>query len=1233
MQFNVISISDFHFLGESMKRVSNSFLITTSFLLLLPTLLFAQSWATQVSGTTQTLNDVTFVNENYGWAVGNYGTMLHTTNGGTTWTAQTSGSGSWLYGVFFINSNLGWEVGNNGTIIHTTDGGTSWSGQSSGTTWTLNGVTFIDANYGWAVGGDDMLNQACVIVRTTNGGASWSEQTSGTTKRLYSVDFISANIGWAVGQEGTILHTTDGGTTWIPQTSGTGAWLYRVTFVDANSGWAVGGGGAIVHTTNGGTTWITQTSSTGAELYGVTFVNANNGWAVGWSGIIIHTTDGGTTWTAQSSGTSQSLNGIASIGSNNVWTVGDEGTILRYNDGLPIITLQRPNGGEQWRVGESQNITWTSANLSGNVTIQLKTAYPSGSWSSIATDIANTGSYNWTVSSPVSNMARIRIFATTSPTVGDTSNANFGILNQCAPEWCQQYSGTDATMKGVACAGTSDGWTVGPGGTVFHTSDAGYTWSAQTSGTTVDLNGICFTDSNNGWIVGYNGTILHATNGGQSWSSQTSGTTLPLYSVTFIDSNNGWAVGGYYDGYNEICLDIILHTTNGGQTWGTQRNGTSVLKGVMFTSLTGGWSWGSYYDYYAGGDIPTLLQTTNGGQTWNYTDAYFPNPDPESPYTNYHMLPTDVKFTSATNGWVAGTKGYMTGYGYWWQTPTVCHTTNGGVTWTEQPQGGYTINHMTFLNDNLGWLVGNNGIILNTTNGGTNWTTQSSGITQSLYDVFVTSSNSGWAVGAAGAILHHQPMAMFTVLSPNGGEILQIGNSQAISWTSQAAPENVELTINRNYPNGLWETIASSIANTGSYSWNATGPSTLLGRVRIRSVSNPGTYDVSDTSFAIVTQSPQPLTPDSSTLLLLHLDNSTDGAQGEVAQQAPGITFKAGRFQNAAGFAAGSHLTYLANGNMNSVCGTQEFWIRPTWNGNDSKRHVILSWGAGGGLMFFKTQQNTLLMMFNRWAPNGIPEFFAGGCSISNWLANQWHHVAFTWNADFVQIYIDGQRVAQTPTTITLPSITETTFQIGNDMAEANSDNLGATVDEFRISDCVRTSEELYLSYLNGLAVVALEMSPDSLHLNLADTSSCSLSVVSDMGVIAYPKTAATWLSSDTTVARVSFDGTITAISGGRAVITATVQDQSDSVIVLVSSPQPPDAPNDVVITPLPPHIKLTWSPITGTGIQYQVYRDSSTTGTFDLLIGSTADTSFVDSNAVTSSNQARFYQVHSVKP
>ena len=60
--------------------------------------------------------------------------------------------GNNLFAVFFTDANTGTAVGDYGTILRTTNGGVNWVSQSSGTTEYLNAVSLTDDNTGTAVG-------------------------------------------------------------------------------------------------------------------------------------------------------------------------------------------------------------------------------------------------------------------------------------------------------------------------------------------------------------------------------------------------------------------------------------------------------------------------------------------------------------------------------------------------------------------------------------------------------------------------------------------------------------------------------------------------------------------------------------------------------------------------------------------------------------------------------------------------------------------------------------------------------------------------------------------------------------------------------------------------------------------------------------------------------------------------------------------------------------------------
>ena len=155
------------------------------------------------------LTDVCFVDASHGWAVGLFGTILATSDGGVTWTSQASGTYQTLYTVCFVDTSHGWAAGYQGTILSTTDGGATWipyTGDADYTRTPIFDVAFVDALHGWAV----TESSGDTILATSDGGATWTEK-SVPYGRLRALAFADAMHGWAVGQAGNVVATVDGG--------------------------------------------------------------------------------------------------------------------------------------------------------------------------------------------------------------------------------------------------------------------------------------------------------------------------------------------------------------------------------------------------------------------------------------------------------------------------------------------------------------------------------------------------------------------------------------------------------------------------------------------------------------------------------------------------------------------------------------------------------------------------------------------------------------------------------------------------------------------------------------------------------------------------------------------------------------------------------------------------------------------------------------------------------------
>jgi len=152
------------------------------------------------TGLVSNLRSVSFPTANEGWLCGG-AIIRHFANG--VWNADQTYPTNGYNGICFVNYTNGWAVGDNGVIIRTTDG-KNWVGQTNPDTHspkrTLNDVFFLNTNEGWAVG------DGGVILHTTNGGTNWVVEGNGLTiSALRSVYFTSSTNGFVVGNSRTLL--------------------------------------------------------------------------------------------------------------------------------------------------------------------------------------------------------------------------------------------------------------------------------------------------------------------------------------------------------------------------------------------------------------------------------------------------------------------------------------------------------------------------------------------------------------------------------------------------------------------------------------------------------------------------------------------------------------------------------------------------------------------------------------------------------------------------------------------------------------------------------------------------------------------------------------------------------------------------------------------------------------------------------------------------------------------
>jgi photosystem II stability/assembly factor-like uncharacterized protein len=301
--------------------------------------------------------------------VGESGTILKTTNGGTNWTSQTSGTTEYLWSVYFPDVNTGYIVGFNGTILKTINGGITWTSQTSGTNKHLFSVYFTDANTGYIAG------NAGIILKTTNGGDNWTLQTTSYTDySLVSVCFVNDKTGYVLGATGdynqwnpdayVVLKSISSGTIWT-RILNDFVYMKSMFFVNADTGYIAGNHNKMLKTTNGGISWIQQNIPSDQDILSINFADANTGYAVaaGNCHILKSVKNGNYDWDCQLSPPSlnNTLNDIYFADINTGYAVGNTGTVIKTT-----------NGGEQWVEEQSnkENFSVFPSPANKNITIE-----------------------------------------------------------------------------------------------------------------------------------------------------------------------------------------------------------------------------------------------------------------------------------------------------------------------------------------------------------------------------------------------------------------------------------------------------------------------------------------------------------------------------------------------------------------------------------------------------------------------------------------------------------------------------------------------------------------------------------------------------------------------------------------------------------------------------------------------------------------------------------------------
>jgi photosystem II stability/assembly factor-like uncharacterized protein len=533
---------------------------------------------------------VYFVDDLHGWAAGQYlssdpNLLFGTSDGGQTWVVQMADSFASFEKMCFLDENRGWAGGRRGRIHFTSNGGISWQLQADFPN-NITGLSFVDEMHGWAVNGG-------LIRYTTDGGSFW--QTDSTFDWVSDVSFVDSAIGWICGNY-KIASTSNGGQIWRVQLDTFFNWV-DVYALDTRHAWAVSETGQIAATSDDGDTWILQDNPTGQDLNGVTFIDSLTGFAVGVFGTLLSTSNGGATWENKTRAvTTSPLFGLFALDGSRAWATGDGGTLIETR-----------NGGTTWEELPSG----ISERLSDVFFVSPDLGWAVGKGGLIHT---TDGGESWSVQ----------------------STHDFGL-----------FADIEFTHYPIGWIISGD---VGTPGKLIKTTDGGNNWLELTNISLPFGNPmIQFTSADVGWIMIGNSTIsgeqalYRTTSGGEVWQLLLSNSSDTTYeSMSFVNDSVGWV--------STFPSSIVFHTTDAGTSWERYPTPWS-LTSVFFLDETHGF----------GGDVfGEIYRTNDAGRTW----------EPQlSPLT----LPiTGLHFADESTGWA------FNGLG------NIVHTSNGGTSFVDE---------------------------------------------------------------------------------------------------------------------------------------------------------------------------------------------------------------------------------------------------------------------------------------------------------------------------------------------------------------------------------------------------------------------------------------------------------------------------------------------------------------------------------------------------------------------
>jgi hypothetical protein len=475
---------------------------------------------------------------------------------------------------------------------------------------------------------------------------------------------------------------------------------------------------------------------------------------------------------------------------------------------LPTVTVDVPNGGEEWMVGETHQIQWIAADDIGisNSIVQYSTNN-GNDWSMIGFFTGNPQICEWTIPCIPSTecLLRVVVYDEGNNSVFDVSDNTFSIVNN--PE--------QVFVNGDFETGDFTGWTIsGP-----HSAD----------------------------VIQYEG----------SWSGH-------IHINFQMDSggappNDHWQMVGQPVFIPEVANNLSFHMSvsgwnwhQGGSVWIMDADSVGTYS-HLFSSGGGGGSGQSYPWEYHEVDI----QPWAGHQTTIYFAGHNANGNPDHQcdiyFDNVSIYPI-VQDTIPPTVTVNVPNG-----GEVWVVSDIHQ-----IEWTADDDQGVYSDSVFYSIDN-----GSNWTFIASHSGnpqGCEWLIPNTTSTECLVKVVVYDGAVNSATDISDvvfAIVSDATPPTVEVIEPNGGEEWGTYEWHTVIWNSDDNVGVVGDSVFYSIDNGVnWTLIAHHTGNPQNFSWQVpnTPSEECLVKVKAIDASNNITEDISDGTFIITDAEPPPIT-------------------------------------------------------------------------------------------------------------------------------------------------------------------------------------------------------------------------------------------------------------------------------------------------------------------------------------------------------------------------------------